>query len=266
MEAYEIQAYKKWLQPGERLDDLQLKNLYLIQNPDSFCFGVDAVLLSHFAQVKKNNRVIDLGTGSGVIPLLLAGRYPHCHITGVELQPDMAQRAGRSVAMNALTDRITILQQDIRRLEEAFPAASFDVVTSNPPYLPAGSLVNPSEGKALARHEIALTLKDLMAQTAYLLKPGGHFFLIHRPQRLADIMVLGRQCGLEPKWMQMVHPYGHKPPTMVLLQMTKHGRPELKNHPPLVIYHPDGTYTPQLLACYGPKKRRRDGSSASFCE
>lgn len=255
---------EKWLQPGERLDDLQLNDLHLIQNPESFCFGVDAVLLSHFAKIKKGSRVADLGTGSGVIPLLLAGRHPHCHITGVEIQSDMAERASRSVAMNGLEDQITILHQDIRTLQETLPAASFDVVTSNPPYLPVGSLVNPSETKALARHEIALTLQELVRQTVYLLKPGGHFFLIHRPQRLTDIMVLGRQHGLEPKWMQMVHPYTYKAPTMVMLQLTKNGRPELKSHPPLIIYHPDGTYTPQLLNCYGPKKRRGDGSPASF--
>jgi tRNA1Val (adenine37-N6)-methyltransferase len=240
----------RWVQPGERLDDLQLNDLHLIQDPESFCFGVDAVLLSHFAKPKKGSTVIDLGTGSGVIPILLAGRHPHCHITGVELQPDMAERAGRSVAMNNLTDRVRILQADIRNIREVLPAASFDVVTSNPPYLSAGSLVNPRETIALARHEIALTLEELITQAAYLLKPGGQFYLIHRPQRLTDIFVLGRQCLLEPKWMQTVHSFAHKPPAMVLLQLSKNGRPELKSHPPLVIYHPDGTYTPELLRCY----------------
>jgi tRNA1Val (adenine37-N6)-methyltransferase len=240
----------RWVQPGERLDDLQLNDLHLIQDPESFCFGVDAVLLSHFARPKKGSTVIDLGTGSGVIPILLAGRHPHCRITGVELQPDMAERAGRSVAMNNLTERVRILQADIRNIREILPAASFDVVTSNPPYLPAGSLLNPRETIALARHEIALTLEELMTQAAYLLKPGGQFYLIHRPQRLTDIFVLGRQYLLEPKWMQTVHSFVQKPPAMVLLQLSKNGRPELKSHPPLVIYNPDGTYTPELLRCY----------------
>lgn len=248
-----------WLKPGERLDDLQLNELHLIQDPESFCFGVDAVLLSHFAKPKKGEAVIDLGTGSGVIPILLAGKNPHCTITGIELQADMAERAGRSVAMNGLEDRVNILNRDIRLLHEELSPASFQVVTSNPPYLPAGSLVNPRETKALARHEIALTLQELMAQAAYLLQPGGRFYLIHRPQRLADLMVLGRRHGMEPKWMQMVHPYVHKPPTMVLLQLTRHGKPELKSHPPLIMYHPDGSYTDQLLQCYGGKKGGKKG-------
>ena len=249
-----MSSFQDYLQPGERLDDLQLNGLHLIQDPEGFCFGVDAVLLSHFARPKKKDRVIDLGTGNGVIPLLLAGKNPHCHITGVELQPKQAERACRSVAMNGLTERIQILNHDIRQLGEVLAPASFQVVTSNPPYLPPGSLTNPREDKAIARHEIALTLQELMAQAAWLLEPGGQFYLIHRPQRLVDIMVLGRQYRLEPKWMQMVHPYGHKAPTMVLLQLSKNGRPELKSHPPLIIYHPDGTYTPQLLACYGKEK------------
>ena len=245
-----MKALHQWLRPGERLDDLQLNNLHLIQDPDSFCFGVDAVLLSHFARVKKGEQVVDLGTGSGVIPILLAGRHPHCRITGVELQPEMAERAGRSVAMNGLSDRITILARDIRDIREVLAPASVDVVTSNPPYLVPGGLVNPRETRAIARHEITLTLEQLMEQAAWLLKPGGRFYLIHRPHRLVDICVLGRQVQLEPKWMQLVHPYAHKPPAMVLMQLNRDGRPELKHHPPLVIRQEDGSYTPQLLDCY----------------
>ena len=243
--------HAQWIQSGERVDDLQCHGLHLIQDPECFCFGVDAVLLSHFTRLKKGDQVVDLGTGTGIVPILLAGRNPHCRFTGVEIQETMADRAWRSVQMNGLQDRITIIHEDLRSIQSRLPAAEFQVVTSNPPYLPAGSIVNPREEKAIARHEISLKLEDLMKQASYLLQPGGRFYLIHRPQRLADIMVLGRAYKLEPKWMQMVHAYAHKPPTMVLLQLSKNGRPELKMHPPMVIYNADGTYTPELLKCYG---------------
>ena len=241
---------EKWLQPGERLDDLQRNGMKVIQDPRGFCFGVDAVLLAHFAQLRPTDQVVDLGTGSGVIPLLLAGRHPGIHVTGVELQEAMAARARRSVALNGMTHRITILHHDIRTLSICLPPASFHAVVSNPPYMPPGSLQNPKTEKALARHELKLSLKELMQQAARLLKPGGRFFLIHRPQRLADLMVLGRETNLEPKWLQMVHGHVHKPPVMVLVQLVKNGKPELKHHPPLVIYHTDGNYTSQLLECY----------------
>ncbi|SFH78858.1 tRNA1Val (adenine37-N6)-methyltransferase [Tindallia magadiensis] len=241
---------EQWLKPGERLDDLQCQGFHLIQDPKSFCFGMDAVLISHFAEIRTGDQVMDLCTGNGVIPILLAGKKRKGQFTAVEIQEEASERAQRNVQMNGLEDRIKVVKEDVKNIASLFSPSSFDVVVSNPPYLAADGLKNPRQDKAIARHEVMMTLRDLMVQTAYLLKPGGRFYLVHRPDRLVDMMTLSRQNRLEAKWMQMVHPRQDKKPNLVLVQFVKNARPELKLKKPLFVYDKEGNYTPELLECY----------------
>ena len=241
---------QEWLKPGERLDDLQCKGFHLIQDPRSFCFGMDAVLISHFAQLRKNDKVMDLCSGNGVISILLAAKNPTNHFTALEIQQEAADRARRSVQMNKLEDRIHVVNDDVKNSRTLFEPSSMDVVVSNPPYLSADGLKNPQRDKAVSRHEVLLTLGELLEKSAYLLKPGGRLYLVHRPDRLVDLMDLSRQNRLEAKGMQMVHPRIDKKPNLVLLQFVKNGRPELKLKEPLFVYDKEGNYTPELLACY----------------
>lgn len=240
------------LRENERLDELQRNGYRIIQNPEKFCFGMDAVLLSGFARARKGSRVLDMGTGTGIIPILMAAKTEAAHLTGLEIQEESADMAGRSVALNGLEDRIAIVQGDIKEAGTLFGAASFDVVTCNPPYMMGRhGLLNPEAPKAIARHEVLCTLEDVVSQAARLLKPGGNFFMVHRPFRLTEIMVLLRRYGLEPKRMQMVHPYVDKEPNMVLLEANRGGRPRIRVEKPLIIYQAPGEYTPEIYDIYG---------------
>ena len=188
------------IHPHERVDDLHRDGHLIIQDPKRFCFGVDAVILSGFAKVKKGENVLDLGTGTGIIPILLAAKTEGKHFTGLEIQTESAEMANRSVLLNELEERVSIKEGDIKEAVQLFGASSFDVVTSNPPYMnDGGGLVNPFAAKAIARHEILCSLEDVVAAAARLLRPLGRFYMIHRPHRLTDIMVLLRQYRLEPK-------------------------------------------------------------------
>ena len=199
------------LKENERIDDLERNGYRIIQDTGRFCFGMDAVLLSGFARVKDGARVLDLGTGTGIIPILLAAKTDAVHLTGLEIQEESADMAGRSVRLNGLEDRIDIVTGDIKEAGSLFDAASFDVITCNPPYMTHNhGLTNPSDAKAIARHEILCTLEDVIAQTARLLKPGGNFYMVHRPFRLSEILVLLHDYKLEPKRMQLVYPYVDK--------------------------------------------------------
>ncbi|MDE6184571.1 MAG: tRNA1(Val) (adenine(37)-N6)-methyltransferase, partial [Lachnospiraceae bacterium] len=199
------------LKENERSDDLQRNNYKIIQDPDRFCFGMDAVLLSGFAKAKEGDKVLDLGTGTGIIPILMAAKTMAEHITGLEIQPDSADMAARSVRLNGLEDKIRIVTGDIKEAVSLFGAASFDVVTCNPPYMTEHhGLTNPEAPKAIARHELLCTLEDVISQSSRLLRPGGNFYLVHRPFRLADIILRLRQYRLEPKRLQMVHPFADK--------------------------------------------------------
>ena len=243
---------KNLLKENERIDDLQRNGYRIIQDPERFCFGMDAVLLSGFAVVKDGARVLDLGTGTGIIPILLAAKTGAAHLTGLEIQADSADMAGRSVALNGLEEKIDIVAGDIKEAGRIFDAASFDVITCNPPYMIGRhGLKNPEDAKAIARHEILCTLEDVTEQTAKLLKPGGKFFLVHRPFRLAEIMVTLKKYKLEPKRMQLVYPFVDKEPNMVLLEAARGGRPRMTVEKPLIVYREPGVYMTEIYDIYG---------------
>jgi tRNA1Val (adenine37-N6)-methyltransferase len=240
------------LKPTERLDDLQRNDLRIIQDPDRFCFGMDAVLLSGFAAAPEGGRVLDLGTGTGIIPILMSAKTPASELVGLEIQADSADMAKRSVRLNDLDSKIKIVQGDIKEAGQIFDAASFDVVTSNPPYMIGGhGLQNPDSPKAIARHEVLCDLEDVIKAAARCLKSGGKFYMVHRPFRLAEIMVVMHEYRLEPKRMQLVYPYADKEPTMVLIEGARGGRPRLTVEKPLIIYEAPGKYTPEIYDIYG---------------
>jgi tRNA1Val (adenine37-N6)-methyltransferase len=240
------------LKENERIDDLERNGYRIIQDPERFCFGMDAVLLSGFARVKDGASVLDLGTGTGIIPILLEAKTGAAHLTGLEIQPDSADMARRSVALNGLETKINIVTGDIKEAGSLFDAASFDVITCNPPYMIGKhGIANPQDAKAIARHEILCTLEDVISQTARLLKPGGNFYLVHRPFRLAEIMVLLSKYKLEPKRMQLVYPYVDKEPNMVLIEANRGGRPRMTVEKPLIVYQKPGVYMPEIYDIYG---------------
>ena len=188
------------LKEQERLDELHRNGYRIIQNPSRFCFGMDAVLLSGYAAVKEGETALDLGTGNGIIPILLEAKTKGKHFTGLEIQEESADMARRSVALNGLEEKIKIITGDIKEAGEMFEAASFDVITSNPPYMIGQhGLVNPDSPKAIARHELLCTLEDIIRVSARLLRTGGRFYLVHRPFRLAEIMAALVKYRLEPK-------------------------------------------------------------------
>lgn len=240
------------LREGERLDDLQIKGYQIIQDPKRFCFGMDAVLLSGFTRVRKDGRVLDLGTGTGIIPILLAAKTEASYIAGLEIQEESVLMARRSVSLNQLDGRIEIIQGDIKEAADIFSAASFDVITSNPPYMTnQHGLANPYEPKNIARHEVLCTLEDVVKAAARLLRPGGSFFMIHKPFRLAEIMGVLMAYKLEPKRMRLVHPYVDKEPNMVMIEAVRGGRSRITIEPPLIVYREPGVYTDEIYGVYG---------------
>lgn len=240
------------LLPGERLDELHRNGYFIIQNPDCFCFGMDAVLLSGFANVKPNELAIDLGTGNGIIPILLEAKTCGRHFTGLEIQPENVDMARRSVALNHLEDKISIIQGDIKDASQRFGASSFHVVTTNPPYMTGKhGLTNANRAKAIARHEILCTLKDVIRESARLLVPGGRFYMVHRPFRLAEIMCAMSCCGMEPKRMKLVYPFVDKEPNMVLIEGLRGGKPRITVEKPLIVYERPGVYTQEIYDIYG---------------
>lgn len=240
------------LKDRERIDDLQRNQYRIIQNPERFCFGMDAVLLSGFVRVRPGGTVLDLGTGTGIIPLLLSARTQAGHMTGLEIQPESADMASRSVALNGLEERIDIVEGDLKEADTLFGAASFDVVTCNPPYMIADhGLRSADSAMAIARHEICCSLDDVVSQAARVLKPGGNFFLVHRPFRLAEIMTKLVQYRLEPKRMRLVYPFADQPPNMVLIEANRGGNARLTVEKPLIVYREKGVYMPEIREIYG---------------
>ena len=240
------------IRPGERTDDLQIKGRRIIQSPGRFCFGMDAVLLSEFAHVRPGERALDLGTGTGILPILLEAKYDGSSYTGLEIQEESAGMARRSVALNGLEEKIHIVTGDIKEAASIFGAASFEVITVNPPYMIGGhGLRNDNQALYVARHEALCTIDDVLRESGKLLKDKGRFYMVHRPFRLPELLTKMAGYGLEPKRMRLVHPYVDKEPNMVLLEGLKGGKPRMQIEPPLIVYEKDGNYTGELRALYG---------------
>ncbi len=243
---------KDLLKEHERIDDLQRNGYKIIQDPCRFCFGMDAVLLSGFARADKGDHVIDLGTGTGIIPILMEAKTEASHLIGLEIQEESADMARRSVALNNLESKIEIVTGDIKQAVELFGKSTMDVVTSNPPYMIGQhGLKNPDSEKAIARHEVLCTLEDVVKAAAALLKPGGNFFMVHRPFRLAEIMTCLSKYKLEPKRMRLVYPFVDKEPNMVLIEANRGGRSRLTVEKPLIVYKEQGVYTDEIYEVYG---------------
>lgn len=239
------------INPHERVDDLHRNGYLLIQDPSKFCFGIDAVLLASFAVAKQGERVMDMCTGTGVVPILMEAKTEGKSFTGIEIQPESVEMAQRSVLLNDLQDKITICQGDIKELDRHFGLGSFDVVTCNPPYMQSGGgMVNEYTAKAVARHEILCTLEDVVTSADKMLRVGGRLYMVHRPTRLPEIFSSAVNHHLEPKRMRLVHTYINKEPTLALIEFIKGGRPMLKVEPPIIIYNADGEYTSEIKDIY----------------
>ena len=240
------------IKPNERLDELHRNGYYIIQDPGRFCFGMDAVLLSGFTRVKKRETALDLGTGTGIIPILLEAKTEGSHFTGLEIQPESADMAARSVAYNHLEEKVSIVTGDIKDASKIFGASSFDVITTNPPYMIGEhGLKNPTDAKAIARHEVLCNLDDILRESARILRPGGRFYMVHRPFRLAEIFAKMVEYRIEPKRMQLVYPYVDKEPNMVLIEGLRGGKSRLTVEKPLIVYEEEGKYTPEIYDIYG---------------
>ncbi len=236
----------------ERIDDLQRNGYQIIQDPEKFCFGMDAVLLSGFVRVKSGAKVLDMGTGTGIIPLLVEAKTQAAHISAIEIQEESADMARRSVRLNGLENKIDIVTGDLREADKFFDAASFDVITCNPPYMIGQhGLTNPDAPKAIARHEILCTLEDVVRTAAKLLKPGGAFCMVHRPFRLAEIICVMTEYKLEPKRMKLVYPYIDKEPNMVLIEGCRGGKPRMTVEKPLIVFQEPSVYTDEICDVYG---------------
>ncbi len=239
------------LYESERIDDLLTHELKIIQSHEVFCFSMDAVLLGRFASVPKRGRIIDLCTGNGAIPLIMSTRSPYARFVGVEIQPRLHDMAQRNVELNGLGTRIAMHLGDVKEAAKDFGYGQFDLVTCNPPYMPAKSgEQNENEHLAIARHEILLKLEDVIRVSSQLLKTGGKAALVHRATRLIDIVTLMRQYGIEPKRMRLVHPRRDAEPNMVLIEGVRGGKPELRIQPPLIVYEQGEEYCDELYEIY----------------
>ncbi len=242
------------LKPEERLDDLQVNGYEIIQHPGKFCFGMDAVLLSNFSRVKKGEKVLDLGTGTGIIPILLTAKTEGETFVGLEIQEESADMARRSVFHNHLEEKVEIVTGDIKEAANIFGLASFDAITTNPPYMIGKhGIANESDTKAIARHEVLCTLDDILRESARVLKPRGRFYMVHRPFRLAEILSKMVEVGIEPKRMRMVHPFIDKEPNLVLIEGMRGANSRMTVERPLIVYKEVGVYSDELLGEYGLK-------------
>ena len=240
------------LREHERIDELHRNGYKIIQNESAFCFGMDAVLLSGFATAKKGERVVDFCTGTGIIPILMEAKTEGSHFTGLEIQPQMAEMANRSVLLNELSERVEIICGDVCKASERFGKSTVDVVTCNPPYMNQNhGLKNPDEPKAIARHEVCLTFEDVAREAAAVLKPGGRFYLVHRPMRLVELIMTMKAHKLESKRMKFVHPYVGEEANMVLIEAVYGGGAQMRIEKPLIVYEAPGKYTPEIYDIYG---------------
>lgn len=236
----------------ERIDDLGLKNLKIIQNTDYFCFGTDAVLLSAFATVKPDTEVVDLCSGNGIIPILLSGKTKAKKIVGVEIQKESFELAERSIALNGIKDRVSFINDDAKSIEKYFKSGSVSTVTCNPPYMSGNwGFISPNDLKAAARHELYINVDDVVRISAYLLKFGGYLSMIHKSDRLCDIICAMRKKKIEPKRIRFVHSHIGDAPKLVLIEGILGAKPSLKVLNPLYIYNDDNTYTDEVKMLYG---------------
>ena len=240
------------LKENERIDDLEYKGLKIIQDEEGFCFGIDSVLLSDFAKgIKKGTKVIDLGTGTGIIPILLCGKTDLEKVIGVEIQEEVADMAKRSSKLNNLEDKFEVVNENILNLKSIFQNQSFDVIVSNPPYKKKNTgVINENTKKIISRHEITANLEDFIKGAKDLLKDKGEFYMVHRPERLVDILSLMRQNKIEPKVLRMVYSNEYKEPKLILIKGIKNARPFLKVEKNLYIYDKYGNYTSEILKIY----------------
>ena len=247
------------LKENERIDDLEYKNLKIIQNKKGFCFGIDSVLLSDFAkEIKKDSKVLDLGTGTGIISILLCGKTNLKEIIGVEIQKDIYEMAQRSAKLNQLENKFKLLNEDIKNLSKIFPTNSFDAIVTNPPYKKENTgLKNENKSLEISRHEVMCSINDIAIISSKLLNNNCSLYMVHRPDRLIDIIEALRKNNLEPKKIRFVYPKINKAPNLVLIKATKGGKPFLKIENPLIVYKEDGTYTNEILEIYNKKTNIR---------
>ncbi len=244
------------LNKDERIDDLEINNLKIIQNSNNFCFGVDAVLLSDFAKnIKENNIVMDLGTGNGIIPILLSAKTSARKIIGIEIQQEVYELAKRNLKLNNIEDRIEIVNTNIKELVNIYPSKSINVIVTNPPYKELGrGIVNETDNKLISRHEVEANLEDFIRVTSHLLKDKGEIYMVHKPERLVDIFCLMRKYKIEPKGLKYVFPNVSKQPSLILVKGVKCGKSFLNVEENIYIYEENGEYTSQLLEIYNKKK------------
>lgn len=245
------------LRDNERIDDLEFNGYKIIQDNNGFCFGIDAILLSDFARDIRNNSIVaDLCTGTGIISILLAGKTQAKKIYGVEIQESVADMASRSVKLNNLEDKIRIVNDDLNNLTASFDLGSFDAIVTNPPYMkPNSGLTNLSKEKLISRHEVMCSLENVISVSCKLLKNSGSFYMVHRPDRLVDIMFLLRKYKLEPKVLRFVQPFANRAPNLLLVKAVKNGNAFLKMVNPLIVYNNDNSYTDEILKIYGKERK-----------
>ena len=251
-EKVNIIGMKIELNENERIDDLQYKNLKIIQNEMGFCFGIDSVLLSDFAKkIKRNAKVIDLGTGTGIIPILLCGKTELKRIVGVEVQEEVFDLANRNIKLNNLENKFEVINENIKNLKNIYEYGSFDVVVTNPPYKKENTgIKNLNNNKLISRHEITANLEDFVEISKYLLKDRGRIYMVHRPERLVDILFLMRKNKLEPKKIKFVYSTVNTEPNLVLIEAVKNAKPFLQIEKNLYIYNENGEYTDEILKIY----------------
>ena len=240
------------LKPGERLDDLERNGLMLIQHPGRFCYGVDAVLLSWFAKASEGEHVLDFCTGTGVVPILMTAKTAASHFTGLEIQEEVAKMASRSVVLNHLGDKVSIICGDLKNTKTLFGKGVFNVVTVNPPYMAGGNgLVGADYSKAVSRHEILCSLEDVIRESANVLVAGGRMYMVHRPYRLGDIICLMKQYKMSPRRLCMVHPKASQEANLVLIEGIRGGNTQIRVEAPLVLFDEDGQESKQIKMIHG---------------
>lgn len=227
----------------EKIEDLGIKGYRIIQEKEGFCFGSDAVLLSKFAKVKKGSRGLDLCTGTGVIPVLTYALYGPAAIDAVEIIPRVADMAARTMELNGLSEIIRVKNADLKDAPEIYGSRVFDFVTCNPPYMNSGGgIVNPKDELAVSRHEILCTLDGVVRSAAKCLKQTGRLFMVHRADRLCDVVCAMRKYKIEPKRLAVVYPNSAGAANLILIEGLMNGRPQLKLEKPVFMYDDAGNY------------------------